>query len=152
MRLQKKSGLVRELNPGPLAPEARIIPLDQQALPAIKLCWQRWDSNPRPFGLVPKTSALDHSAKLPLVINCCHNWPDTLLCQPLRYPPLPAQDNTSFFPWSWKICQKIYGCLFHQLCHQFTASREDWTLDPWFTRPVLCHWAIEAYRLNGRVH
>ena len=24
-------GLVRELNPGPLAPEARIIPLDQQA-------------------------------------------------------------------------------------------------------------------------
>ena len=31
MTLQKKSGLVRELNPGPLAPEARIIPLDQQA-------------------------------------------------------------------------------------------------------------------------
>lgn len=27
--------------------------------------WQLWDSNPRPFGLVPKTSALDHSAKLP---------------------------------------------------------------------------------------
>ena len=26
-----KNGLVRELNPGPLAPEARIIPLDQQA-------------------------------------------------------------------------------------------------------------------------
>ena len=26
-----KVGLVRELNPGPLAPEARIIPLDQQA-------------------------------------------------------------------------------------------------------------------------
>ena len=25
------NGLVRELNPGPLAPEARIIPLDQQA-------------------------------------------------------------------------------------------------------------------------
>ena len=25
-------GLVRELNPGPLAPEARIIPLDQRAL------------------------------------------------------------------------------------------------------------------------
>ena len=32
------------------------------------------------------------------------------------------------------------------------ASREDWTLDPWFTRPVLCHWAIEAYKWNGRVH
>ena len=46
--------------------------------------WQLWDLNPRPFGLVPKTSALDHSAKLPLVNNCFHNWPDTLLCQPLR--------------------------------------------------------------------
>ncbi len=29
---RKKSGLVRELNPGPLAPEARIIPLDQRAI------------------------------------------------------------------------------------------------------------------------
>ncbi len=28
---EKKIGLVRESNPGPLAPEARIIPLDQQA-------------------------------------------------------------------------------------------------------------------------
>ena len=29
---QKKNiGLVRELNPGPLAPKARIMPLDQQA-------------------------------------------------------------------------------------------------------------------------
>jgi hypothetical protein len=27
----QKEGLVRELNPGPLAPEARIIPLDQRA-------------------------------------------------------------------------------------------------------------------------
>ena len=24
------------------------------------------------------------------------------------------------------------------------ASCEDWTHDPWFTRPVLCHWAKEA--------
>ena len=31
-------GLSRDLNPGPLAPEARIIPLDQQAPPAIKMC------------------------------------------------------------------------------------------------------------------
>ena len=30
-----------------------------------KVFWQRWDSNPRPCGLVPKTSALDHSATLP---------------------------------------------------------------------------------------
>ena len=28
----QKSGLVWESNPGPLAPEARIIPLDQQAM------------------------------------------------------------------------------------------------------------------------
>ena len=28
---RKKNGLVRDSNPGPLAPEARIIPLDQQA-------------------------------------------------------------------------------------------------------------------------
>ena len=28
---RKKPGLVRDLNPGPLAPEARIIPLDQRA-------------------------------------------------------------------------------------------------------------------------
>ena len=27
----KKIGLVRDLNPGPLAPKARIIPLDQRA-------------------------------------------------------------------------------------------------------------------------
>ena len=36
--------------------------------------WQLWDSNPRPqSGLVPKTSALDHSAKLPFmnIIICC---------------------------------------------------------------------------------
>ena len=33
-----KYGLVRDLNPGPLAPEARIIPLDQRAnTPASRL-------------------------------------------------------------------------------------------------------------------
>ena len=26
-----------------------------------------------------------------------------------------------------------------------TASCEDWTHDPWFTRPVLYHWAKEAH-------
>ena len=35
--------------------------------PIPKHLWQLWDSNPRPFGLVPKTSALDHSAKLPWI-------------------------------------------------------------------------------------
>ena len=30
-KLLEKGGLVRDLNPGPLAPKARIIPLDQRA-------------------------------------------------------------------------------------------------------------------------
>ena len=25
-----------------------------------------------------------------------------------------------------------------------SAAREDWTLDRWFTRPALCHWAMAA--------
>ncbi len=29
------------------------------------------------------------------------------------------------------------------------ASSESWTHDPWFTRPVLCHWAIEADMKKG---
>ena len=30
----------------------------------------------------------------------------------------------------------------------FTASSGSWTHDPWFTRPVLCHWAIEAWYVS----
>ena len=30
----------------------------------------------------------------------------------------------------------------------FDASSEVWTHDPWFTRPVLYHWAIEAHTLH----
>ena len=33
----KHGGLVRELNPGPLAPEARIIPLDQRAVLTVRI-------------------------------------------------------------------------------------------------------------------
>ena len=33
----EKSGLVRDLNPGPLAPKARIIPLDQQATLTVRI-------------------------------------------------------------------------------------------------------------------
>ena len=36
--LIEKFGLVRELNPGPRAPEARIIPLDQRAIDRPILC------------------------------------------------------------------------------------------------------------------
>ena len=37
----------------------------------FKTPWQWWDSNPRPFRLVPKTSALDHSATLPDFTYSC---------------------------------------------------------------------------------
>ena len=125
-----------ELNPRPLAPEARIIPLDQrptrqatswpitkgrgssvnppvskpaychkppwpngQGAPLLRVrLWVRvplgvakkyffsrgpktgqkyypvWDSNPRPERLVPKTSALDHSATLPLASASLAQW------------------------------------------------------------------------------
>ena len=31
--------------------------------------WCEWGSNPRPFGLAPKASALDHSAITPFITN-----------------------------------------------------------------------------------
>ena len=37
----RKLGPVRESNPGPLAPEARIIPLDQQAKTEVSECKSR---------------------------------------------------------------------------------------------------------------
>ena len=46
---------------------------------------------------------------------------------------------------------EVFDISMYQIAHEnnkkyfpLTASREDWTLDPWFTRPVLYHWAIEA--------
>ena len=42
----------------------------------------------------------------------------------------------------------IFGRFWSSLCiHEKIdcASNEDWTHDLWFTRPTLCHWAIEAY-------
>ena len=36
-RLESKQGLLRELSPGPLAPEARIMPLDQAAVTHLGL-------------------------------------------------------------------------------------------------------------------
>lgn len=32
---------------------------------------------------------------------------------------------------------------------KISASCEVWTHDPWFTRPVLCHWAKEASAKSG---
>ena len=60
----------------------------------------------------------------------------------LIFPKFPQKELFALKVWKkgWKN-QNVY-----------VASSEVWTHDPWFTRPVLCHWAIEAYRRNGRVH
>jgi hypothetical protein len=42
MRELQKAGLGRELNPGPLAPEAKIIPLDHQAALFAMLEFWTW--------------------------------------------------------------------------------------------------------------
>ena len=88
--------------------------------PLVKQSWQLWDSNPRPFGLVPKTSALDHSAKLPLL--------------PLK--------NYTFAPIQTRTMAPLKIVM--------VASCEVWTHDPWFTRPVLYHWAKEANAFSLR--
>ena len=90
-----------ELKPGPLAPEARIIPLDQQAPPSAKMCWQWWDSNPRPFRLVLKTSALDHSATLSLLvilpIYCWLPW-ESVIVHHLLLPELINKFSCPLLP------------------------------------------------------
>ena len=40
---RKQCGLVRDLNPGPLAPKARIIPLDQRAIADVARFWEGSD-------------------------------------------------------------------------------------------------------------
>ena len=35
---------------------------------------------------------------------------------------------------------------------KIVASSEDWTFDPWFTRPMLYHWAKEALLSSKRSH
>ena len=54
----KKYGLVRDLNPGPLAPKARIIPLDQRAIHV----WDRWYFTCRSLSL---DEAFKHSIHFP---------------------------------------------------------------------------------------
>ena len=46
-----KEGLLRELNPGPLAPKARIIPLDQAAID-FNFFFDRSDAFVGSFGLI----------------------------------------------------------------------------------------------------
>ena len=46
---KKKRGLVRDLNPGPLAPKARIIPLDQRATVGLDC-----RSTEKQFGIIEK--------------------------------------------------------------------------------------------------
>ena len=95
--------------------------------PKKRISWQLWDSNPRPFGLVPKTSALDHSAKLPLCSKHC------LQENQARSLPCPESNPPVLFIKLEDWCSK-----------SGFASCEVWTHDPWFTRPVLYHWAKEA--------
>ena len=52
---------------------------------------------------------------------------------------------------SLKVCKDIFDSQenwkkdsFYDWRYKNTASTEVWTQDPWFTRPVLYHWAIEA--------
>ena len=88
--------------------------------------WQLWDSNPRPFGLVPKTSALDHSAKLPVeATGLCKQTAVVLLN--VRQPQGTSNRCTTI-----KKMQNIF------------APYEVWTHDPQFTRLVLYHWAKGA--------
>ena len=47
--MSKRKGLLRELNPGPLAPEARIIPLDQAAIVRVALLRMCYDCGLRIF-------------------------------------------------------------------------------------------------------
>ena len=44
-RALKRKGLLRELNPGPLAPEARIMPLDQAANETENMSKQQQDNS-----------------------------------------------------------------------------------------------------------
>ena len=57
-----KLGLVRDLNPGPLAPEARIIPLDQRAENVI------WVEE---YFFSPKNSHLFRKSLLPWTKGVC---------------------------------------------------------------------------------
>ncbi len=55
--LKKRGGLVRDLNPGPLAPEARIIPLDQRATGLFSM-----EADVPRFSLCSMLQSLIHSA------------------------------------------------------------------------------------------
>ena len=59
----------------------------------------------------------------------------------------PKFDISKFCIYMYIINVEILKCniiIDPKFIKKINASREDWTLDPWFTRPVLCHWAIEA--------
>ena len=74
---------------------------------SLKRFWQLWDSNPRPFGLVPKTSALDHSAILPwrLVRSAlaCNSRAET--CKNYRILECSKRSERLLL-WPWSICDR----------------------------------------------
>ena len=54
----------------------------------------------------------------------------------------------------WAVMQHfIYKIrnTWHREITKINATWENWTPDPWFTRPVLCHWAKEAYTIAAHV-
>ena len=49
-----------------------------------------------------------------------------------------------FYTQSYLNQYRSFLLILWQIKSKRIASCEVWTHDPWFTRPVLCHWAIEA--------
>ena len=69
-------GLVRDLNPGPLAPKVRIIPLDQPAIPTkLKLNLGRLEVRARPI-TIPLTEVFQLAVTETLVLNILNLEPD----------------------------------------------------------------------------
>ena len=80
-----------------------------------------------------------------------------------EFPVLIQHGHLTMTPWRNGSASdsRSEGCVFesrrgHNLfsliiffAKKLFASNEDWTHDLWFTRPTLCHWAIEAlHELN----
>ena len=62
---------------------------------------------------------------------------------------MAREGRSMLFKWLWGVfvSQRSEKNKYLKELH-FPAPNEDRTHDPWFTRPVLCHWAMEAYMLG----
>jgi hypothetical protein len=71
-------GLFRELNPGPLAPEARIIPLDQTARWEIEFTIHSVSALNEPLRKWMRSEHSGNGGKSPSLVSCSHSlagWP-----------------------------------------------------------------------------